>query len=452
MDTNLPEIEVLEKARDFAGAVERLKALLKESQGDEDIAFKLACNLLSLGRVSESLPLFEMTALHGDAPPERKLNYGHALKAAGSYEKAADQYYYLAQNPDHKVSASAYWSLANLKRYKFSDKDKSDIEIRLRDSKVGQGYVGLYRLTLADAFDQSCQYEKAFAELEAGNNSIGEIRPFRGDLYQKLIKELISDFQRSSVKCAEHGRCPIFVVGLPRSGSTLVEQILSSHSQVNSTDELLFISDIAKELGEKGNYAAVVSGLPEQDAYQLGEAYLQKIAGYSKNSELHFVDKTPENFVHVGLIKTIFPNAKIIDVHRDPLDNALSLYKQFFAQGREYSYSLNAIVFYWQGYLTLMKHWQSQYSGEIFRLDYEKLVTNPKESISKLLSYCGLHEEPSCFAPHKSPRPVLTPSAAQVTMPISSSSLGSGQNYKEYVTEYLPKFAQLKRVAASIDL
>ncbi len=450
MDANLPEIEVLEKAGDFAVAVERLQSLLKESPGNEDIAFKLASNLLSLGRVSESLPLFEMTAFPDDAPPQRKLNFGHALKAAGIYDEAADQYYQLAQHPDHKVSASAYWSLANLKRYTFSSEDSSDIEDRLRDSEMGQGYLGLYRMALAAAFDQNCLYDKAFAQLEMGNNSIGEIRPFRGDLFQKLIKELMSDFRGSSLKCVEHERHPIFVVGLPRSGSTLVEQILSSHSQVNSTDELLLISDIAKNLGGKGNYATALNAVIEPDAQQLGETYLQKIAGYTRNSESYFVDKTPENFVHIGLIKTIFPDAKIVDIFRDPLDNAISLYKQFFAQGREYSYSLNGIIFYWQGYLTLMKHWRSLYPGAIFRLDYEKLVTNTKESISELLSYCGLPEEPECFTPHKSLRPVLTPSAAQVAMPISSSSLGSGLNYKEHIKEYLPKLAQLKEVSASL--
>jgi len=240
---------------------------------------------------------------------------------------------------------------------------------------------------------------------------------------------------------------PIIIVGMPRTGSTLIEQILSAHSKVEATDELMLMSDIAISLEHAGGYATRLRRLQADKVSELVARYLRLSEIFRPEQKIQFIDKNPNNFLHIGLIKRLFPSAKIINVIRDPLDNALSVYKQFFAEGHEYSYSIPGIIFYWQGYLTLMKHWDAVFPGQIYHLDYEALVKTPEPQIRQLLAYCGLAAEPLCFTPHLSERPVLTPSAAQVRNPISAKSLGSGLQYKQQVLAHLPQIAAIKHQA-----
>ena len=177
---------------------------------------------------------------------------------------------------------------------------------------------------------------------------------------------------------------------------------------------------------------------------RLAEEYLSRSARYRREGAPYFIDKLPHNFLHVGLIKTLFPNAKIINVIRDPLDNAIGVFKMYFSEGAEYSFSMDGIIFYWQGYITLMKHWDEVYPGAVMHLGYEELARDPDNMIAELLTYCELPVEEQCFRFYESDRPVLTPSAGQVRSPISTKSIGSGQRYQKFIKTSIPALAEIK--------
>ena len=184
--------------------------------------------------------------------------------------------------------------------------------------------------------------------------------------------------------------------------------------------------------------------MTEERQQSLAGEYLEKAAHYRREGLPFFIDKAPHNFLHIGLIKALFPNAKIINVIRDPLDNAIGVFKMYFGKGAEFSFSLEGIIYYWQGYVTLMNHWNTVYPDGVKHLSYEDLAKNPEAKIEELLEYCELPVEEQCFRFYESDRPVLTPSAGQVRSPISTKSIGSGQKYEKYIKTSIPALAEIK--------
>jgi len=449
MDLDLKEIDRLEASRDYTGAISALNSMLTEDSA-ETIRYRLALIELKTGKVNHALENLQLCSEMESDNHGITLNYGHALKAAGKNQQAAEKYLQLTKMTDDKVAAVGYWSLASLRSYTFQSEDVNDINKRLNLKTTPPGYQGLLLLSLAEAQDQQRNDDAAFTALKQGNDIIGQQRPFRGDLYQKLIQALMRDFKPSSNTNPNHLDTPIFIIGMPRSGSTLVEQILANHSQVEATHELLFLGDISIELEKKGGYAKQLSNLSKENASAFAQDYLAKTAIYREAHSAYFIDKNPNNFLHIGLIKTIFPHARIINVVRDPLDNGVGVFRHFFSEGHEYSYSFEGIIFYWQGYLALMQHWQNLFPGEIHQLSYEQLVRHPHNTIQALLDYCELNSEAACFAPEKSDRAVLTPSAAQVRKPISTSAIGSGLKYKNHLKLHLPPLALIRNKAEEI--
>ncbi|MBT3427287.1 MAG: sulfotransferase [Gammaproteobacteria bacterium] len=449
MDLDLKEIDKLEASRDYTNAISSLKAMLAQDQ-TEIIRYRLALIELKTGQVKNALANFQLCSALEPQNHGVTLNYGHALKAAGENQQAAEKYLQLTKMTDNKIVAIGYWSLASLKSYSFLAEDIDDITQRLKLETTPPGYRGLLLLSLAEALDQQGNDDEAFMALQRGNDIIAQHRPFRGDLYQQLIQALMRDFKPSANSNTESLDTPIFIIGMPRSGSTLLEQILANHSQVEATHELLFLGDISIELENKGGYAKQLSYLPAEKATAFAHDYLTKTAIYRDTDSAYFIDKNPNNFLHIGLIKTIFPDARIINIVRDPLDNGVGVFRHFFSEGHEFSYSFEAIIFYWQGYLALMQHWQNLFPGEIYNLSYEHLVRHPDASIEALLDYCQLTSEPACFAPEKSNRAVLTPSAAQVRKPISASAIGSGLKYKNHLKVHLPSLALIRNKADEI--
>jgi hypothetical protein len=242
----------------------------------------------------------------------------------------------------------------------------------------------------------------------------------------------------------------LFIIGQPRSGTTLVEQILASHPSVDATDELTFMGHRGADLQRDTGYAA---GVIADDADVWGtfrEQYFAQVESYRDKSGTHVIDKTPENFLHVALILKVVPNARFVHVVRDPLDNIVSQYRHFFPEGRDYSNSLAGLLFYWQGYLMLMRHWGELFSDRIHHLHYARLVESPDAEIESLLNFCGLTQAPECFSPHKTERPVMTPSAAQVRQPINRSGLDSGLVYGGAMQDWLKDIGKLKEVSASL--
>jgi hypothetical protein len=220
---------------------------------------------------------------------------------------------------------------------------------------------------------------------------------------------------------------------------------------VRATGELVFNTSHSLTLErDSGGYVATLHR-DELSVWQgIHDAYLTLLDKFpGEPQQCASVDKLPENFLHLGLIFRTFPNAKVINIIRDPLDNIVSQYRQYFFTGREYSYDLEELVFYWRGYLSLMRHWDSVFPGRILHVDYAQLVRQPQEEIARVLDYCGLSHEAPCFTPHEHVRAVTTPSAQQVRQPITASGLGGGQQYAEFLEPWKEKIALLTELAST---
>ena len=434
-----------ETAEKHVSAIKSLEELVAKEPDNLDYRFELGLKCLKFGQVERAESLFRSCVESGFDTPKLQLNLGHALKALGRSEEAVVCYKLLIDGFEDDHAAVAYWSLANLKDYRFTDEEIVLLRGRVQTTEAKPGYRGLMLFALGSAREQQGLYHQAYMAMCEANMIMAEHRPFLGDLYGHLVMALSKTTRNRVMPVGTQGPTPIFVVGMPRSGTTLVEQILASHSNVEATDELPYLERIGLELEQSGGYAKALSTFSDEQQQNYASRYLKQVAPYRQLGLDYFIDKNPGNFLHIGLIKELFPNAKIINVVRDPLDNAMSVFKQYFHRGNEFSYSLAGIVFYWQGYLTLMKHWEQLYPGEVMHLDYEALVNHPEEKITEILEYCGLAVEPECFRFYESDRPVLTPSASQVRSPISASSVGSGQNYEPFLKSVIPALAEIKR-------
>ena len=434
-----------ESAEETFSSIKALDERVAAEPDNLGYRFELGLNCLKVGQVERAESLFQSCIDSGFDTPKLQLNLGHALKALGRSEEAVVCYKGLVDSSDDKHAAVAYWSLANMKDYRFTDEEIVFLRGRVQITDAMPGYRGLMLFALAFAREQQGEFHQAYMAMCEANLIMAQHRPFMGEQYALLVQALSKTTRNLLAPPEKQGPTPIFVIGMPRSGSTLVEQILASHSCVEATDELPYLERIGLELEESGGYAKALATLSTEQKQNYAKQYLKKVAPYRQHHLDYFIDKNPSNFLHIGLIKILFPDAKIINVIRDPLDNAMAVFKQYFNRGNEYSYSLAGIVFYWQGYLTLMKHWEQLYPGEVYHLDYELLVNQPEEKITEILEYCGLPVEPECFRFYESDRPVLTPSASQVRNPISNRSVGSGKKYEKFIKAVVPALAEIKR-------
>ena len=434
-----------EPAEETFSSIKALDELVAAEPDNLDYRFDLGLNCLKVGQVARAETLFRSCIESGFDSPNLQLDLGHALKAQGRSEEAAVCYKVSIDGNDDRQAAVAYWSLANLKDYRFTDGEIILLRGRVQITDAKPGYRGLMLFALAYAREQQGLYHQAYMCMCEANLILAQHRPFKGDQYALLVQALSKTARNLLAPPERQAPTPIFVLGMPRSGTTLVEQILASHSCVEATDELPYLERFGLELEQSGGYAKALATLSTEQKQNYVNRYLKQSAPYRQRHLDYFIDKNLSNFLHIGLIKILFPEAKIINVIRDPLDNAMAVFKQYFDRGNEYSYSLAGIVFYWQGYLTLMKHWEQLYPGEVMHLDYEALVNHPEEKITEILEYCGLAVEPECFRFYESDRPVLTPSASQVRNPISARSVGSGKHYEPFVKSVIPALAEIKR-------
>jgi tetratricopeptide (TPR) repeat protein len=403
-----------------------------------------ARHLIRHGQVDAARPLLDDCVASDNSDPQFQLNLGHALKALGRSEEAAASYRIVAESEADEKSAIGYWSLANMRNFKFDDRILTSLRDRVQQSEVGSTVRGLFLFALAAAWEQRDNHEAAFMAMSEANLICSAQRPFRGDLFGQFVKSMCDNVKKPSTHMETDGPRPIFIVGMPRSGTTLVEQILASHSAIEATDELPFLNNIGLQLEESGGYAKALDTMDAERRKTLAAEYLSLAEPYRTAGLPNFIDKMPSNFLHIGLIKTLFPDAKIINVIRDPLDNAIGLFKSYFPDGAEYSFSMEGIIYHWQGYVALMKHWDTVYPGQVKHLSYEELVSDPEARITEVLEYCELPVEEACFRFYESDRPVLTPSAGQVRSPISTKAVGSGQKYEKYIKTSIPALAEIK--------
>ena len=363
------------------------------------------------------------------------LSRGHVLKTLGRRAEAESAYQHcLELEPDF---GEAYYSFADLKSYQFSDLEVASMQALLADARTSPKSKVQIEFALGRALEQRKQYAQAFAHYAAGNAAKRRTAPFDAAAFEDKCRRVAATFSaeflnaRSGSGLAD--AAPIFIVGLPRSGSTLVEQVLASHSQVEGTMELPHILRYVRELDNRGGvtdaYPESAGELSPQQLSALGRRFLDETRIY-RSGRARFIDKMPNNFSHIGLIHLMLPQATIIDVRRNPMDACFSAFKQHFAQGQSFSYDLEDLGRYYRNYVDLMDHWDAVLPGKVFHLAYENLVRDTEAQVRQLLGFCGLDFEPSCLKFYETRRSVRTASSEQVRQPMYDSSVGLWRHFE----------------------
>jgi tetratricopeptide (TPR) repeat protein len=371
------------------------------------------------------------------------LGLGHVLKAVGHYDEAVASYAEcIRQRPD---LGETYWSLANLKTYRFGDETVAEMERRVSgDGLTVQSEVN-FLFALGKAYEDRGDFDRAWDLYKSGNaKQRAEVTydPVQTELMNdRLVRVYSADFLQSRRGVGLADPAPIFILGLPRSGSTLLEQILASHSQVEGTSELPYLGRVAGWLNRNRadgiNYPEAVRELEPKNYQSLGEDYLGYAQRHRRLGAPRFIDKMPNNFPNVGLLALILPNAKIIDARRHPLDACLSCYRQLFAKGQTFTYDLTEIGEYYLQYQRMMDHWAEVLPGRVLTVQYEDVVTDFRAQVQRLLEYCELPWEDACLRFYESDRPVRTPSSEQVRQPIYDRSVGHWRNYAHHLDELI---------------
>lgn len=433
-------VSVLHKRQKFQAAFEQAKALNAQNPDNPDFRQVYGNAALTLGHYDEALAIYDDLVQKRADRPDLQMVRGHALKTVGRRDEAIAAY--RAAYALRDDFGDAYWSLANLKTYRFTDAELAAMQASADSENTAP--VDRYHLcfALGKALEDTKEYSRSFAYYAKGNALKHAETGYSPERVRNEVSRQIDVFDRDYFAAREGYGCaapdPIFVVGLPRAGSTLLEQILASHSQVDGTLELPNILACAHKLAGKrrqddgGRYPEIVSELTAEQARQLGETYLEETRVFRKGAPF-FVDKMPNNFRHIGLIKTILPNARIIDARRNPLDCCVSGFKQLFAEGQEFTYGLEIIGEYYNDYLRMMRHWDQALPGAILRVIHEDVIDDFEPQVRRILDYCGLEFEQGCLEFHRNKREVRTASSEQVRQPINRKGLGSWQKFADHL-------------------
>jgi len=386
-------------------------------------------------RQEEALEAYEQAARLQPGEVRLRMSIGHIYKTLGRRNESEAAYKAaLTMDP---AMADAYWSLADLKNYSFSDAEIAAMQQLLTNDQAERASAAPLYFALGKAFEQREQYADAFAYYARGNALRRLDAPFDIEHFERRTARIRTffgkEFFADRAGSGEPDPAPIFIVGLPRSGSTLVEQILASHSRVEGTMELPNIISITHQFDDmvanRDGYPETVGTAPVGLLTALGSRYLEETAPL-RTGRKHFTDKLPNNFSHVGLIHAILPNATIIDARRHPMDSCFSTFKQHFAEGQTFSYDLDDLGRYYRCYLSLMDHWDAVLPCKVLHLQYEDLVSDPEANIRRLLDHCGLPFEASCLDFHQTRRSVRTASAEQVRRPIYTSGVGYWRHFE----------------------
>jgi tetratricopeptide (TPR) repeat protein len=426
---------VLYRNGDAQAALDQL-ALLPTS-ADETLrnANLKAAVLGQVGEFDEAIALYERVISEGRPHPKVWMSYGHVLKTVGRQDDAVSAYRAaLARQPD---LGEVWWSLANLKTVKFSDDDVTAMETALASENLAHEDQFHLHFALGKAHDDRGEYEKAFGQYAQGNlRRSKELSHDAGAFSKRVntgIAQLTSGFfdERSGQGC--QAADPIFILGMPRAGSTLIEQILASHSQVEGTMELPDIPAIVSEVAGDGSWHKALASLSGANLAQLGQSYLDRTRIQRKTGKPFFIDKLPNNWLYTGFIQMILPNARIIDARRDAMDCCFSNFRQHFARGQAFSYGLTDMGQYYADYVRFMDHIDAVLPGRVIRVQHEDLLDNPEGGIRMLLDQLGLPFEPGCLEFHKSDRAVRTASSEQVRRPINRDGAGQWKPYEAWL-------------------
>jgi tetratricopeptide (TPR) repeat protein len=425
----------------YQRAREELETLLKLEPLNRHYKTLYTSTIVGLGEHEKAVTLYRELLEGAVQPAELHLSIAHSLKAIGKQQESIDAY--RAAAAARPGFGDAYWSLANLKTYRFTDSEIT----RMREEEAASSVAAADRyhlcFALGKALEDRGEYAASWQYYERGNALKRAASRYRPEILETNTRKQMEVFSRAFLaQRAGFGAAaadPIFILGLPRAGSTLLEQILASHSLVEGTQELadvprmvLALQDRVPDL-DNPRYPGVLADMKAEDFLKLGEKYLADTRVY-RSGKPFFIDKMPNNFRHVGLIHLMLPNAKIIDARREPMACCFGNLKQLFANGQEFTYSIEDIARYYRTYLDLMQHWQAVLPGRILRVEHESVVDDLEGNVRRILDFCGLEFEPACVEFYKTARSVRTASSEQVRQPIFRDGLDQWRHYEPWLS------------------
>ena len=434
--------QVLGKREKLEEALVQVGQLLEAEPNKFTLMILKGSILIKMGDFERVLPLYEYMLKHFPGRPMITLVYGHALRTVGEQEKAIEAY---RQTIELRAGfGDAWWSLANLKTFQFTEQDIEIMRTEIARPECSREDHFHLCFALGKALEICGQFDESFHFYKLGNDTKATLEAHSSDNTDKNVQRLITVFSEAFV--ADHAGYgvsaadPIFIVGLPRSGSTLLEQILASHSQVDGTKELVYIPAIVRRLGGKikkgsmSNFPEILAEMGENEFLELGREYLGR-SREQRGSAAFFIDKMPNNFMHIGLIHLILPNATIIDARRRPMATCFSGFTQLFARGQAFTYGLKNIGRYYRAYVDLMDHWDRVLPGKVLRVHYEDVVADTQKQVRRVLDHCGLEFEQDCLQFHQTERAVRTASSEQVRQPIYKAALEHWRNFEPHLDE-----------------
>ncbi|MGZ5934459.1 MAG: tetratricopeptide repeat-containing sulfotransferase family protein [Rhizomicrobium sp.] len=442
---------VLHRQNKSEEAIEQVDILLRSEPGNPGYRALKGAALGQIGEYEKAIACYEDVLKAFPNQPKAWMSYGHALKAVGRQRDCIAAYKKsIALSP---TLGEAYWSLANLKTFRFEPQNIEDMRALVARSELADEDRYHFHFSLGKALEDAGRYAEAFEHYAAGNalrrKSVSYDPDETTDHVRRSTALFTASFFTARKEFGNPAPDPIFIVGLPRAGSTLIEQILATHSAVEGTMELPDIIGIARRLSgrkarsETSRYPEILATLDSDAFYRLGTEYLEHTQIQRKLGRPHFIDKMPNNFAHVGLIHLILPNARIIDARRHPLGCCFSVFKQHFARGQAFSYDQVELGRYYADYVSLMSHFDTVLPGRVHRVFYEQMVEYPEREIRRLLDYCGLPFEEKCLRFYQNDRAVRTASSEQVRQPIFREGVDQWRHFE-------PWLGPLKSVLAGV--
>jgi tetratricopeptide (TPR) repeat protein len=428
-----------------ARAMQEIDKLLEAYPTNRAYRTTRAAIFMGLGQHDKALPLYREVLAETPADPDLHLSIAHALKTLNRPEEAIESYRSAAAiRPSY---GEAYWSFANLKKYRFTEPEIT--RMRAEERAPGVALANRYHLcfALGKALEDRGEYAESFAYYERGNalkKTECRYKPASIEYNTRLLIETCTpEFFAARRGYGDDSGAPIFIVGLPRSGSTLLEQILASHSQVEGTMELADIPRLVQQLQGRDNYDSykqfwdryigVLTSRTAPEFKRDGQNYIADTRVYRENKRPFFIDKNPNNFRNIALIQLMLPNAKIIDARRGAMACCFSNYKQLFAVGQEFTYSMEDLGSYYRWYVELMQHWDEVLPGKVLRIQHEDLVENLEANVRRLLEFCGLEFESACLEFYKTDRRIHTVSSEQVRRPVNSEGVDQWRHFEAWL-------------------
>ena len=431
---------VLHRQRKIKAAWEQVQKLVEADPLNPSYRTLKAAIASGIGEYDQALELYAGVLAEYPHNARVWMSYGHSLKTANRQTDCVQTYRKSIELAPQL--GEAYWSLANLKTFKFEPADIEAMQTQLARGKLTPEDRFHFHFALGKAFEDAAQFAESFKHYEEGNSlrrkGVGYDADWNSEQMRRMQALFTPQFFAARAGQGASAPDPIFIVGLPRSGSTLLEQILSSHPQVEGTMELADMPNLVRELGgsqvrAKSKYPESIAALDADALLALGGRYLELTRIYRRTDAPFFIDKLPNNFAHTGLIHLILPRAKIIDARRHPLGCCFSGYKQHFARGQHFTYNLDDIGRYYRDYVELMAHYDAVLPGRVHRVIYEQLIEDTEGEVRRVLDYCGLPFDQRCLRFYENERAVRTASSEQVRRPIYREGVDHWVNYEPWL-------------------